>query len=455
MAGTLPVKVPAVWQNYGVDRHQYLNTRYPFPFDPPYVPRENPCGLYQRQFLYHRAKAVPRAFLNFEGVDSCFYIWVNGIFTGYSQVSYATSEFDVTDVLVEGENTITVLVLKWCDGSYHEDQDKFRMSGIFRDVYLLTRPENGIRDYTAKAGLRADGAALVEVSLTYFGDPVETNYVINDMAGRELERGTTKDGAEAVRLERPKLWSAETPYLYTVTFRTEGEYITDRFGIREIKVEQGVLYINGTAVKFHGVNRHDSDPDTGCYISREKMERDLRLMKEHNVNAVRTSHYPNSPQYRTAPVLSSGQWEMKVRNGCTFDFTTLGKQVSVVWEMVSDGQVTASRRSDADLAIPPHQQAWLDFEMEYPASGRCFLRIRYLLKKDIPLVKEGHELGFDEIEIPQLLPLPAYVPNSIFKNDIRHRWEVVLMSTFEAITLMFAFGMFIVALLTFIFNNRK
>ena len=145
------VTVPGVWQNYGYDRHQYTNTRYPFPVDPPYVPQKNPCGEYVRTFTYHRDEKAPKAFLNFEGVDSCFYVWVNGIFVGYSQVSHSTSEFDVTQNLREGENTLAVLVLKWCDGSYMEDQDKFRMSGIFRDVYLLRRPEEGIFDYFVKA----------------------------------------------------------------------------------------------------------------------------------------------------------------------------------------------------------------------------------------------------------------------------------------------------------------
>lgn len=130
------IPVPGVWQVAGYDTHQYTNIRYPFPFDPPYVPQDIPCGAYVHTFSYAKDKKAPKVYLNFEGVDSCFYVWVNGVYTGYSQVSHATSEFDVTDVIEEGENTIAVLVLKWCDGSYLEDQDKFRMSGIFRDVYL-------------------------------------------------------------------------------------------------------------------------------------------------------------------------------------------------------------------------------------------------------------------------------------------------------------------------------
>lgn len=126
--------VPSVWQNHGYDRHQYTNVRYPFPLDPPYIPQDNPCGAYVHKFEYQKQADAPKAYLNFEGVDSCFYVWLNGTFVGYSQVSHSTSEFDVTPYLKDGENTLAVLVLKWCDGSYLEDQDKFRMSGIFRGI---------------------------------------------------------------------------------------------------------------------------------------------------------------------------------------------------------------------------------------------------------------------------------------------------------------------------------
>ena len=139
-AGFEEIPVPGVWQNYGYDCHQYTNFKYPFPADPPYVPQENPCGAYVHRFNFEKNEDVPRTFLEFEGVDSCFYVWLNGYYVGYSQVSHALAEFEVTDALQEGENVLAVLVLKWCDGSYLEDQDKFRMSGIFRDVYLCADP---------------------------------------------------------------------------------------------------------------------------------------------------------------------------------------------------------------------------------------------------------------------------------------------------------------------------
>ena len=150
LSGFDSISVPGVWQMEGYDTHQYTNIRYPFPFDPPYVPQDIPCGTYVHRFNYQKVENAPKAFLTFEGVDSCFYVWLNGVYVGYSQVSHVTSEFDVTSLLQEGENTLAVLNLKWCDGSYLEDQDKFRMSGIFRDVYLLKRPEKAVKDYFIK-----------------------------------------------------------------------------------------------------------------------------------------------------------------------------------------------------------------------------------------------------------------------------------------------------------------
>ncbi|MEG1996618.1 MAG: beta-galactosidase, partial [Oscillospiraceae bacterium] len=149
MADTKKIPVPSVWQMHGYDSHQYINVNYPIPFDPPFVPYQNPCGIYSRTFNVTDNEEFS-SFLNFEGVDSCFYVFVNQKFVGYSQVSHSTSEFDVTSFLTHGENRLTVIVFKWCDGTYLEDQDKFRMSGIFRDVYMLLRPKNHLRDFFVK-----------------------------------------------------------------------------------------------------------------------------------------------------------------------------------------------------------------------------------------------------------------------------------------------------------------
>lgn len=160
------VEVPSVWQCNGYDKPQYTNFRYPFPFDPPRVPKDNPCALYMRDFEYSRNEDAPRVSLDFEGVDSCLYVWVNGRLVDYSQVSRSISEFDVTDVLREGANRMVVLVLKWCDGSYLEDRDKFRMSGIFRSVYLLERPQDAIRDFFVHAKL-GDGLRQATITVDF------------------------------------------------------------------------------------------------------------------------------------------------------------------------------------------------------------------------------------------------------------------------------------------------
>ncbi|GAB5617166.1 glycoside hydrolase family 2 TIM barrel-domain containing protein [Faecalimonas canis] len=297
------VEVPGVWQNYGYDSHQYTNVRYPIPLDPPYVPQENPCGAYVRKFYYEIPEEAPRAYLNFEGVDSCFYVWVNGKYVGYSQVSHATSEFDVTEVLKNGENTLAILVLKWCDGTYLEDQDKFRMSGIFRDVYFVNRPENVVYDYFTTTEIQEE-QAVITVQASYQGKAVPTKLTLYDAEHKEIasqvfqeNTGTVYTHKAVILVKEPNLWNPEQPYLYTLVLETEGEVITDRIGLREICVKDAVLYVNGTAIKFKGVNRHDSDPVTGFVIGLEQMKKDLQMMKESNFNAVRSSHYPNVPYF--------------------------------------------------------------------------------------------------------------------------------------------------------------
>lgn len=318
------IPVPGVWQMYGYDSHQYTNVRYPFPFDPPYVPQNNPCGTYIYEFDYVVDEAAPKTFLNFEGVDSCFYVWLNGEYVGYSQVSHSTSEFDVTKYITSGKNTLAVLVLKWCDGSYLEDQDKFRMSGIFRDVYLLKRPEMAVRDYFVHTELLEE-KAQVTIELEYFEEAAATNITLCDTKGKEVWKGSLDTGfiqsesmmdgqvvidseqssvfveskcktaKQIFTVENPTLWNTEAPYLYTLYIETEGEVITEQVGFREITIRNKVVYFNGKKIKFRGVNRHDSDPLTGFVINLEQMKKDLTLMKQHNFNAIRTSHYPNAP----------------------------------------------------------------------------------------------------------------------------------------------------------------
>ena len=290
------IPVPGVWQMAGYDTHQYTNFRYPFPFDPPYVPQDIPCGAYVHTFSYAKDEKAPKVYLNFEGVDSCFYVWVNGTYTGYSQVSHATSEFDVTDVIEEGENTIAVLVLKWCDGSYLEDQDKFRMSGIFRDVYLLKRPEKAVQDYRITTEI-TEACAKITLDISYYQEtPVTVS--VEDAAGTVAAQAViSKAGTVTLEIANPELWNTEHPYLYTLILQNADETIEDAIALRTVAIQERVLYFNGQAIKLRGVNRHDSDPVTGFTVDVAKIRKDLVLMKEHNFNAIRSSHYPNAPYF--------------------------------------------------------------------------------------------------------------------------------------------------------------
>ena len=288
------IRVPSVWQMAGYDTHQYTNIRYPFPFDPPYVPQDIPCGAYVHNFEYSRDEKASKAFLNFEGVDSCFYVWINGSYVGYSQVSHMTSEFDVTDVLQDGTNTVAVLVMKWCDGSYLEDQDKFRMSGIFRDVYILKRPKQAISDYHIKTRIE-DMLAKVEIEMKFYS-PLNVKISIEDRNGAVVALGSiAEEGTAVLEIASPELWNTENPYLYKLILETENEVIVDHIALRKIEIKDQVIYLNGQKIKFRGVNRHDSDPVTGFTISLEQITTDLTLMKQHNFNAIRSSHYPNAP----------------------------------------------------------------------------------------------------------------------------------------------------------------
>lgn len=291
------VQVPACWQYYGVDSHQYLNQKYPILYNPPYVPQENPCGAYIRRFRLEKQEGE-RVYLNFDGVDSCFYVWVNGCFVGYSQVSHANSEFDITDLSKDGENLLAVLVLKWCDGTYLEDQDKLRMSGIFRDVYLLVRPEGHIWDYRIQALPDTDGkSGKIKFSWDCAGKMQEAELCIYDRMGKLCAQKRAQEGQMELTIDTPKLWNPEAPYLYKAVISCGQERIEEMIGFRTIEIHDAVVYFNGRPLKIKGVNRHDSDPRTGYTISKEQAVADLMLMKRHNINAIRTSHYPNAPWF--------------------------------------------------------------------------------------------------------------------------------------------------------------
>ncbi|ROR54537.1 beta-galactosidase [Luteococcus japonicus] len=299
------IQVPGTWQHQGFDAHQYTNVRYPIPVDPPHVPSANPCGIHLLDFEHTPNSDAPTTQLVFEGVDSCYYVWLNGHYVGYSQVTHATSEFEITPFLVDGVNHLVVLVYKWCDGTYLEDQDKFRTSGIIRDVYLLDRPEKVLFDYFVTTSVGLGGDARVSVRGQYRGGVVPTNLRLIDAHGDMVASGTFSPRSDGhgythacdLQVSDAQLWNPESPYLYTLLIETSDEVITDEVGIREVTIDGVVVAVNGRPIKLRGVNRHDSDPVTGPVVDVEHMRRDLALMKQHNINAVRTSHYPNDPRF--------------------------------------------------------------------------------------------------------------------------------------------------------------
>lgn len=295
------IKVPMNWQmdlDKGYDAPNYTNSDYPYPCDPPYVPDDNPCGIYIRDFELDENDLSRDLFLNFEGVDSCFYLWINGKFVGYSQVSHMTSEFNINEFVHTGTNRIAMLVLKWCDGSYLEDQDMWRMSGIFRDVYILKRSRRGrIRDFYITTELKKKFTkCILNADIDIVGDR-EVAYRLVSPHGEEIASGETVNGKVKLKFDNPILWSDESPMLYDLFLDVSDEVVLVKLGIKDLTISKSVLYLNGQKIKIKGVNRHDSHPLFGHATPIEHVLEDLYIFKRHNVNAVRTSHYPNDPRF--------------------------------------------------------------------------------------------------------------------------------------------------------------
>ena len=299
--------VPSSWQMHGYGRPQYTNINYPFPVDPPFVPSENPVGLYRRVFTLPAGWSGMQVALEFGGVDSAFYVWLNGQAAGYSQGSHMPSEFDITSFLQAGSNTLAVQVFQWSDGSYLEDQDQWRLSGIFRNVSLIARPAVSLRDVQIRTSIdgaldlrvemRGDDASCSVSAALYDGETV----IAEQPVSRTSEKAETRTAQ--MKISSPRLWSAEEPNLYTLLLTlsdAEGQTLTvERFrvGFRQVEIAGGRLLVNSVPVKLKGVNRHDTHPDLGHVTPRDHMRRDIVLMKQHNINTVRTSHYPNDPYW--------------------------------------------------------------------------------------------------------------------------------------------------------------
>ena len=287
LEGFKSVSVPECWQTHGEDYIQYLASPYPFISDPPNIPEQIPCAAYAKDFDIS-VTPKKRYELHFEGKDSCVYVWMNGSFVGYGEVPHNDSTFDVTPYLKSGKNRLCALVLKWCTGTYFDDQDKLRLSGLFRDVYILERAEKGITDFSLIADMEGNLTLSVQACA-----PVTVTVLDR---GNPLITANTKDEWRW-QIPTPHLWSAEDPYLYELLLRCEGEVIHHPFGCRSVRIENAVFTVNGKPVKLYGVNRHDSDPEAGYVTTVPFMQNELHLMKKHNVNAIRTSHYPNDPRF--------------------------------------------------------------------------------------------------------------------------------------------------------------
>ncbi len=290
------IPVPSNWQMYGYDIPHYTNINYPFSVDLPYVPNDNPTGVYQRAFVMPESWDGREIYINFEGVSSAFYLYINGIEAGYSQGSHLPSEFNITKYLNDGENFITVKVVKWCNASYIEDQDFYRLSGIFRDVYLLARDKKHIRDIFVKPSLDSkykNGEINIET------DGADSFSVkLYDPSGRLIDETYAKGGKASFKVENAEKWNAEQPNLYKLLFICGDEVIPIDTGFMKIEVAaNSALLINGTAVKLRGVNRHDTHPELGYYTPYDHIKNELMIMKRHNINTIRTSHYPNTPEF--------------------------------------------------------------------------------------------------------------------------------------------------------------
>ncbi|MBN2593825.1 MAG: DUF4981 domain-containing protein [Sedimentisphaerales bacterium] len=323
------IPVPSNWQMHGYGRPIYLNMRYPFPVNPPHIPHDyNPVGSYRTEFEIPGAWKDRQVFLHFDGIKSASYFWLNGQIVGYSQDSMLPAEFNITKYLKPGVNILAVEVYRWSDGSYLEDQDMWRLSGIYRNVYLFSTPQVHIRDFAVRTDLDDNYTDAILIIR-----PRIINYTTDDLKGWTVEarlydadakpvlsealsrsassiiherypqRGNVPFGLLQAKFENPRKWSAESPYLYTLVITlkdSDGKTVeieSCRVGFREVEIRDGQLFVNGKSIKLFGVNRHEHDPDHGRAIPVSRMIQDIKLLKTHNINAVRTSHYPDDPTW--------------------------------------------------------------------------------------------------------------------------------------------------------------
>ena len=346
------ITVPGNWQLQGYDKPIYTNVQYPFPADDLLrVPEDdNPTGLYRRIFTVPEEWEGRQIFILFEGVDSAFHLWINGEMMGYSQDSRLPAEFNITPYVQPGENTLAARVYRWSDGSYLEDQDMWRLSGIYRDVYLWAAPSLHVRDFWVRTGLDAayrDALFQVRAHVRNHSDRDRSNHILEvkllDASGTPVfaepiwaEVTAGAGGEITLDLDRavtdPEKWSDEHPYLYTLLIclkNPDGDILeveSCKVGFRKVELRDGRIHVNGVPILIKGVNRHEHDPNTGHTVTVESMIQDIRLMKQFNINAVRTSHYPNDPRwydlcdqygmyvFDEANIESHGVWDRLAKN---------------------------------------------------------------------------------------------------------------------------------------------
>ena len=322
------IDVPSCWEMRSYGTPIYTNVVYPFPVNPPYIDRENPVGSYVREFTIPDKWTTRDVILHFGGVSSAFYLWVNGKYVGYSQGSRLPAEFDITSFLKKGTNKLAVKVYRWCDGSYLEDQDHWRMSGIHREVFLMARPKVRIEDFAVRTRLDKNyqhAQLQIRPKIVNLHKKELKNWILDaqlfDAKGKRIlsqplqlsvkrivhewhpQRDNVYFGIMEQKIENPIKWTAETPYLYTLVLTLKDqnkkiiESVSSKVGFREIENKNGMLLVNGKPVKLKGVNRHDHNQKNGKTVSRANMQKDVELLKQFNFNAVRTSHYPNDPYF--------------------------------------------------------------------------------------------------------------------------------------------------------------
>ncbi|WP_038879027.1 beta-galactosidase subunit alpha [Vibrio jasicida] len=311
------ITVPNMWQMEGHGDLQYTDEGFPFPIDVPFVPTDNPTGAYQRTFTLGQQWDNKQTIIKFDGVETYFEVYVNGHYVGFSKGSRLTAEFDISSYVQPGENLLSVRVMQWADSTYIEDQDMWWTAGIFRDVYLVGKAHVHVQDLTVRTDFADDyqSATLscqveLETLSTAVASGYTLEYTLQDkgtvIASGQCDALTIQDNSQtsfAIDVMNPIHWTAENPYLYQLFITLKDaqgnviEVIPQRVGFRDIKVRDGLFYINNQYVMLHGVNRHDNDHLKGRAVGMERIEKDLILMKQHNINSVRTAHYPNDPRF--------------------------------------------------------------------------------------------------------------------------------------------------------------